>query len=267
MALLQRFPRHNNSVYETFAAAGPASWQPFFDSLYFNNGTGVLAPGKIGCGRSIHGCGQVIGSFPSVLAYTTRTKHAAFLQWWSGWIAERTSPVTGTLCPLNATAQDLFDSLGGGMATHGIQLGIAAGDPRHYPFQLARPQALLAFALSLQNKTSGVWIEPKQAGSRADTCLGSMTLDGIFQTVRSAEQLQRNHEPTAAQAMAAAVRACDALLGTSAKALNDEAKVMKHYAQNSHSLPNVLAAVGECARAFPFLVRTRRQWGCCARYV
>lgn len=225
MALLQRFPRHNNSVYETFAAAGPASWQPFFDSLYFNNGTGVLAPGKIGCGRSIHGCGQVIGSFPSVLAYTTR------------------------------------------MATHGIQLGIAAGDPRHYPFQLARPQALLAFALSLQNKTSGVWIEPKQAGSRADTCLGSMTLDGIFQTVRSAEQLQRNHEPTAAQAMAAAVRACDALLGTSAKALNDEAKVMKHYAQNSHSLPNVLAAVGECARAFPFLVRTRRQWGCCARYV
>ena len=153
------------------------------------------------------------------------------------------------------------------MATHGIQLGIAAGDPTRYPFELAAPTALLAFALSLQSATNGVWIEPKHEDRPAEQSLGSMTLDGVFQVVRSAEQLQRVRDPAAPRAMAQASAACDRVLATSAGLLNDGAKVMAHFGGNSHALPNVLATVGECARAFPALVRTRRQWTCCARYV
>eukprot|EP00966_Prymnesium_polylepis_P063509 1473209-Prymnesium_polylepis.1 len=46
----------------------------FFDELYFNNGTDAFPP-KEGCGTSIHGCGQVIGSMPATLAYTTGAAH------------------------------------------------------------------------------------------------------------------------------------------------------------------------------------------------
>jgi len=264
LALLQRYPRYNNSEYESFAEAGEATWRVFYDGLYWNNGSGAR-PEKDGCGSSIHGCGQVIGSYPSVLAYTTGTKHAAFIHWWSNWLAEMTNSSTGTLLPKHSVPQDFYDSLGGGMATHGIQLGVAAGDPKDYPFELAAPAALFDFALSLQNKTNGVWIEAKHPITAGELpSLGSITLDGIFQAVRSSEQLIR----AGRQGKQEEVRhACDLLLATSAQQLSNMTLTLMKYGGNSHSLPNVLAAVGECARAFPHLVKTARKWSCCARYV
>merc|ERR1711924_430204 len=113
--------------------------------------------------------------------------------------------VSGTLCPLNRSRSDLYDSLGGGMATHGIKLGIAAGAPTDYPFELAAPQQLLTFALSLQ-QPDGAWDKD------TDAALGSMTLDGIFQAVRSSEQLQRHGQPASISAVQAA---CDRLLALS----------------------------------------------------
>ena len=95
--------------------------------------------------------------------------------------------------------------------------------------------------------------------------IGSMSLDDMFQTVRAAEQLER--AGAGAGAMAAAQYACDLLLATSAEQLSDRDNVLKKWGRKSHDIANVLAAVGECARAFPSLVRTRRPWGCCARYV
>lgn len=180
-----------------------------------------------------------------------------------------TSPISGTLCPKNTSAQDLYDSLGGGMATHGIQLGIAAGDPRTYPslFELANPQALARFALGLENGTNGAFIEPKQAahlGGDSPPPLGSMSLDGIFQAVRAAEQLQRHGDGSLVPLVGAA---CDRLLATSAEQLNNKSLTLEHYARDSHGIANVLATVGECARAFPDLVATSRKWSCCARYV
>ena len=262
LALLGRRARYNNSAYgalasEAYPGEGPPRWQRFFDSLYFNNCTGVRPGGKPGCGKSIHGCGQVIGSYPAVLAYTTGGEHAAFIRWWSGWLAARTSRETGTLCPRNGSVGDLYDSLGGGMATHGIQLGIAAGAPALYPFELAAPQQLLAFSLSLQ-RPDGAFDKPPGAA------LGSLTLDGIFQAVRASEQLQRHGLPAAVPAVQAA---CGRVLALSAAQLNNGSYALAHWGQASHDIANVVAAVGECARAFPQLVRTRRPWGCCARYV
>ena len=69
-------------------------------------------------------------------------------------------------------------------------------------------------------------------------------------------------------ASAPAVRAaCDTLLATSARQLANRSWTLAKYGGDSHGLPNVLAAVGECARAYPELVKSRRPWGCCARYV
>jgi len=157
----------------------------------------------------------------------------------------------------------------------GIELGIAQ-DAARYPFELAAPAALFNFALSLQNKTSGVWLEPKDYGpggkhpfpkTNKDAPLGSITLDGIFQIVRSFEQLVR-HTPSLNETLyPKAEAACDLLVATSVEQLTDKNHTLSRYAANSHGLANVVASVGECARAFPHLVRTRRTWTCCARYV
>ena len=270
LALLGRKPRFNNSAYEAFATEQPTPapsggtepaqqrWQRFFDGLYFNNCSGVIPGRAVGCGSSIHSCGQVIGSYPSVLAYTTGTAYKPFIDWWSGWIAARTNNASGTLCPLNRSKSDLYDSLGGGMATHGIQLGIAAGAPNDYSFELTAPRPLLNFALSLQQPDGAF---DKQRDSAA---LGSMTLDGIFQAVRASEQLQRHGLPASVPEVMAA---CNRVLALSASQLNNASYVLDHWGHRSHDIANVVAAVGECARAFPQLVSTRRPWSCCARYV
>ena len=89
---------------------------------------------------------------------------------------------------------------------------------------------------------------------------GSMSLDGLFQAVRASLQLGRARWPEVKQA-------CDKLLAHQASRLNDEAHVLSHCGKDSHTLPNVVANVAECAQAFPDLVTTARPWSCCARYV
>jgi hypothetical protein len=128
------------------------------------------------------------------------------------------------------------------MATHGIELGLGRN------LSLSHPEALLSFALSLQGD-DGLW--------QGDA--GSMTLDGIFQTTRSSVQLGRRDWDLVEDA-------CDRLLATQAPRVNDAGYVLGR-SQNSHQLPNIVAAIGECATHFPALVKTRRPWTCCARYV
>merc|ERR1712217_494312 len=68
----------------------------------------------------------------------------------------------------------LFECLGGGMAIHGIQLGLGLG----FTSTLSNPRALLEFSLSMQSDDG-----------RFNGDDGSMTLDGIFQITRPALQL------------------------------------------------------------------------------
>jgi hypothetical protein len=88
-----------------------------------------------------------------------------------------------------------------------------------------------------------------------------MTLDGTFQLARSSLQLNRSRW--------VCVRSgCTALLETQAPRLSNATDVLQRYGgSSSHELPNAVAAVAECASHFPELVRTRRAWSCCARYV
>ena len=93
---------------------------------------------------------------------------------------------------------------------------------------------------------------------------GSMTLDGIFQTTRSALQLGVLESDPRVR------RACNRLLATQSAtkhSLNDLSHVMRTAGGNSHQLPNRVAAVAECATQFPEMVKTRNKWSCCARYV
>ena len=78
-----------------------------------------------------------------------------------------------------------------------------------------------------------------------------MSLDGIFQAVRSSLELGR--------AQWDRVRgACQKLLAHQAPLLNNKTHVLTAFSKDSHTLPNILANVAECAQAFPELVRTTR---------
>jgi len=250
LALLGRRPRFNNSVYVELARRGPAMWEAFFGPAY--DGGETCYSEKLH-GHDIHGCGQIIGSVPSVLAFTTGKDHADFMNWWADWIAHHTDDETGTLCPTKRSAlrmcgkpYALYECLGGGMATHGIQLGLAASG---YNFPLAKPSQLLNFSLGLQCP-DGTWEE----------VIGSMTLDGIFQVTRSSLQLRKSRWHLVQLA-------CSRMLRAFAKRLNDADAMMREYGNTSHALPNIVAAVAECAQLFPQMVKTRRPWSCCARYV
>lgn len=241
LALLGRKPRYNNSVYISLAKSTPDELLKFFQPLVQANGT-TCYKAKLG-GNNIHSCGQIIGSIPSVLAYTTGKDYYTFLQWWSEWLAENTDPKFGVICPIKNTTFALYECLGGGMATHGIQLGMGMG------FNLSNPQALLQFALKMQDK-DGFW--------NGDG--GSMTLDGMFQVVRSSLQLDHVKWDTVK-------KACSVMLAKQEKHLKNDSYVLEKYGKKSHDLANVLASIAECAMHFPELVQTRRPWTCCARYV
>ena len=242
LALLGRRPKYLNANYTALATQGPADWHAFFDPLVQANGTRCYKS-KIG-GNDIHGCGQIIGSVPSVLAATTGDKYLPFLQWWRSFIANQTDPTRGVICPIDNSTEALYECLGGGMATHGIELGLGLG------FRLSAPAALLDFALSMQDEDDGLF--------HGDA--SSMSLDGIFQVTRSSLQLNRSKWDRVQDA-------CARLLATQAKNLNDGIKVLGKFSKDSHGLPNVVANVAECSQTFPSLVKTRRPWRCCARYV
>jgi len=235
------------------AANNASAWEAVFDPLYYD----ACPSGKLDGAQNIHSCGQIIGAY-AVLAAMLGTEDdddeitPAFLEWWTRWLARRTDRAIGVLCPTNnGSLLDRVECLGGAMPTHAVELGLGLVDT------LPSARALLDFALSVQNDTGGAWTMDADA-----TLLGSLTLDGVFQVTRAAEQLVDTVlSRTAARA------SCTTVLDMAVPQLNDPEVVLGKYAQTSHDLPNVVAAVAECARAFPELVRTNWTWDCCAVYV
>ena len=136
-----------------------------------------------------------------------------------------------------------FDEMSRGDAAT-RKLGRDRVDARRYP------ERLVDFALSLQS-SAGAWSDT------APDALGSLTLDGVFQVTRgAAEALSRRDDARAS---------CERLLDLTAAKVNRWDGFA--FANTSHQLPSIVAAAGECARAFPDLLRTDRPWTCCARYV
>lgn len=241
LALLGRRPRFNITNFTTLAEGGEASWQAFYAPLVRANGTACYKK-KLG-GNNIHSCGQILGAAPAVLAYTSGSQYMHFLRWWAAFIAHHTDRDLGVICPIDNSTLAQYECLGGGMATHGILLGLGLG------FELSSPTALLEFALRMQ-QADGLW--------NGDS--SSMSLDGVFQAVRASLQLGKVQWPRVKAA-------CEKLLRQQARLLNNKTLVLSKHANDSHTLPNAVANVAECAQAFPELVKTQRPWSCCARYV
>lgn len=245
LALLERFPKLNNSNYTALASGNASSWTSFFGPLVAADGLCY----KPSLGTSdFHACGKIFGAPAAVLAYTAGHTFDVFFRWWVDYLANVTDTRLGVVCPQHNSTSALFSCLGGGMATHGIQLGLNLGD---FASKLAYPTQLLDFAAGLQNPDDGTF----------DSDPGSMTLDGIFQITRPGLQLGVLHTDPRIRT------ACERLMKTQERTLNNRTHVLGNWANNSHQLPNIVAAVAECASKFPDLVITQRQWSCCARYV
>ena len=168
LALLGLMPKYNNSNFSSLATADAQAWHQLYDPLYDS----ACYSKKLG-GNNIHSCGQQIGAIPAVLAYTSGHEHSDFIHWWVEWVDNHTDPVLGVLCPIQNSTYAHYECIGGGMPTHGIKLGLG------YNMEISNPQAVLGFALSMQN-AAGTWSDKPALPAQ----LGSLTLDGIFQVTR-----------------------------------------------------------------------------------
>jgi hypothetical protein len=83
-----------------------------------------------------------------------------------------------------------------------------------------------------------------------------LNVDGIFQVTRPAVQLGRIRWTE--------VRAsCDRLMALVTGALNDEVKLLGSVSSTSHNLPALVAAVAECQKQFPDMIKSTRPWPMC----
>lgn len=197
-------------------------------------------------GNNIHECGQIIGSYPVVLF-----DNEDFFRWWTKWLLEKTHRTLGVLCPVSNDLYARIQCVGGSMPTYGVALGGGS--------KLPFPGNSLHFAIETQQDSNGTWSDQKNL----QKLMGSLTLDGIVLATRSALQLKSQ------SALDSARISCKTMLGIVVPQLTNATLIFHDslYAATSHNLPNVVAAVAQCAQTFPDLVKTTRPWSCCARYV
>lgn len=246
LALIEQRPAYVNRDFEAILAY-PEMWPSTFDPLLLS----ACYSRKLK-GNNIHECGQQIGAYPATLISFDKgaESFSNFLDWWVQWLTNNTDLEFGVLCPIANTTLARDECIGGAMPTYGVMLSL---DQRYV---LPYPNQSLTFALEVQRETGGVWSDDPDSSK-----LGSLTLDGIFQVTRSALQLGTPASLQDAQA------SCVTLLEIAVPQLSNSTRLFSTYATSSHILPNVVAAVAECAQTFPNLVRTTRPWSCCARFV
>lgn len=246
LALIGQRPAFANRDFEAILA-NPEMWSATFDPLLLT----ACYSRKLNA-NNIHECGQQIGAYPATLvSYDNGTESFSnFVDWWVRWLMNNTDPEFGVLCPIANSTLARDECIGGAMPTYGVMLSLDQG------YVLPYPNQSLAFALEVQRETGGVWSDDLDSSK-----LGSLTLDGIFQVTRSALQLGTPASLQDAQA------SCVTLLEIAVPQLSNSTRFFDTYATSSHILPNVVAAVAECAQTFPYLVRTIRPWSCCARFV
>ena len=162
-----------------------------------------------------------------------------FFAWYFAWLGRTQDVRSGYWVENPRWAPPAVDGLGG--AFHMLLCY------RHLGRAWPRAAAVLNTSLAMQ-QASGLWGGAAQAGF--------IDLDGLWTALRSAEALGRVRWPE--------VRAmCERFLASQVPLLNDAAAVLDARAAwsvNTHSLMAPLAAVAECQRAFPGLVRTTRPW-------
>eukprot|EP00039_Didymoeca_costata_P022630 m.4888 g.4888 ORF g.4888 m.4888 type:complete len:401 (-) comp3127_c0_seq1:91-1293(-) len=219
---------YRNLMYEEIAS-NQSLWIPTIQPL-------VNVSDDAGC-DNFHSCAhKLIGLAAAVAMYnaTSATNFSPFLHWMIGYLDEHVDKTIGLWCSSDDRKHNLYNCLGGSFAAHLFHTAMNASWPLS--------QAVQATSLALQN-TSGFW--------RNGT--GYMNIDGIYQATRPLA--------TNTSRKGAVSDACEAYLRTIHSVFADLKTMCKYnLCDNTHQLAASVAAISECQRVFPSLVKTNQIW-------
>eukprot|EP01084_Bolivina_argentea_P038367 70926_1 len=244
--VLNAQPKYNNSYYANIAM-NKSLWNPtFYSLLNYTEGK------EQGC-TSIHGCcHKIVGIPATIVGEGNEQKYNDFIQWWfNDFIAPNLNPLYGVLCP----QQDIENK--------GIGVCLGSGAAVHFfdkftntPYPLA--VQVMNFVKSLQNNSTsncpGLWNPSCSLSGDAD-------MDGITQYTNAAYQIQFDGWNTTVK------QECENIMNFYVPRLNNESYVLHEMTKNTHKLPGIVAAVGQCNMYFPQLVKTKHNWLCCAPFM
>ena len=101
----------------------------------------------------------------------------------------------------------------------------------------------------------------KSTWSASSSSLGDTNMDGITQLSNSAKQLNEYEWNTTV------LSECNKIIKSYVPKLNNETFVMDEMTKNTHTLPGIVGAVGQCSMYFPDIVQTKYNWRCCAPFM
>lgn len=230
LRLIDGYPARPNTLYESIAR-NQSLWEETFEPLI------KVKPG-VGC-KDFHQCAHKIVAIPVMLALTSANSSAEFepfLTWLINYLDSNLDHSTGTWCTKKEKDEGrkgLLSCLGGSFAVHVLHTGLNKTWPDN--------QTVQNFSLNLQE--NGLWAGWKNY----------LNIDGLFQATRII--------PTSSERTIEKVKkACETYLSVAVPKLNDKKEVIKDLSENTHGLFAPVAAVSECNKWFPGMIKTVRPW-------
>lgn len=239
-------PLYNNSYYAAIALNATLYNETFYSLLNMTQGQ------EQGC-KEIHSCAHKIVGIPAtIIGEGNKETYSSFINWWfNDFIYPNLNTEYGVLCP----QQDID--------TYGVNVCLGSGAAVHffdkftntpYPY----PMQVYKFMQSQENNSSSncpsLW-------TSSCSMSGDEDLDGVTQFTNVAYQMNQYEWNTTV------INVCENLVQFYVPKLNNETFVMKEITKNTHKLPGVLGAVGQCLMYFPELVETKYPWKCCAPFM
>jgi len=181
---------------------------------------------------------HVISGVPAIFAMTKQVDED-FFQWYFDWLDAHADPHTGFYLRgiqhrLGIIQQPRMRELGGAFHMYYVYEWFN----RKWPY----PEKIVDQCLRLQHE-NGLWHR------NVTYCID---LDGLYSMIRSSRNAKWYRKDDVEQAV-------HHYLEIACKTLNDGKFFFEHY-QNSHILTGALAAIAECQKWFPQLVKTTQPW-------
>lgn len=239
-------PKYNNSFYANIATNQTLWNDTFYPLLNMTQGQ------QLGC-PSIHSCcHKIVGIPATIVGEGNKEKYSKFINWWfNDFIYPNLNKQYGVLCPQqDIDTKGINTCLGSGAAVHFFDK--FTNTPYPYPINVYN------FMQSLQNNASskcqGLW-NPSCSMS------GDQDMDGITQYTNVAYQMNKYEWNTTI------INTCQSMLQFYVPKLNNATYVLQKMSGDTHKLPGILGAVGQCLMYFPQLVQTKYPWRCCAPFM
>jgi hypothetical protein len=181
---------------------------------------------------------HVISGVPAMLAMTNQGNET-FFDWYFDWLDAQADPNSGFYMrgiphKLGLIREPRMQDLGGAFHMYYVYEWF----DRKWPY----PEKIVDQCLRLQHN-NGFWDKD------VTYCID---LDGLYSMIRSSRNANWYRKEDVKQAV------CK-YLETAEKTLNDEEFLFTNYS-NSHRLTGALAAIAECQKWFPELVKTTQPW-------